>query len=99
MNKSELVDFVATETGATKASSARAVEAVFKGITQTLKQGGTVALSGFGSFSVVKRAARTARNPLTGEQIKVKARKAPVFKAGAGLKNLVNDERPAKAKK
>lgn len=90
MNKSELADFVATETGATKAASARAVEAVIKGITETLKNGGAVALTGFGSFLVVKRAARTARNPLTGEQIKVKARKVPVFKAGAKLKSVVS---------
>lgn len=92
MNKSELIDFVAAETDATKVAAARAVEAVIKGITQTLQQGGVVAISGFGSFSVVKRAARTARNPLSGEPIKVKARNAAVFKAGVNLKSLVNDQ-------
>lgn len=93
MNKSELVDFVAAEAGVTKAVAASAVEAVILGITQTLQRGEGVMLAGFGSFSVVKRAARIARNPMSGEQIKVKARNAAVFKAGVNLKSVVNGQK------
>lgn len=92
MNKSELVDFVAAETGVTKAVAARAVEAMIQGITQTLQRGEVVMLAGFGSFSVVERAARIARNPMSGEQIKVKARNAAVFKAGVNLKRVVSGQ-------
>jgi DNA-binding protein HU-beta len=90
MNKSELIEHVAAQTGLTKADSGRALEAVLSGIAGTLKKDGTVALIGFGSFSVGKRAARTGRNPKTGEPIEIAASRAPKFKAGAGLKDAVN---------
>jgi len=90
MNKAELVDSVAEATGASKAAAAASVDAVLDSITKALTKGEKVALTGFGSFEVRSRAARTARNPQTGEAIQVKASKAPAFKAGAGLKSAVN---------
>ena len=89
MNKTELVEAVAASTGGSKADAARNVDAVLDTITKSLKKGDRVALTGFGSFEVRKRSARTARNPQTGEPIKVKASKVPAFKAGQGLKDAV----------
>jgi DNA-binding protein HU-beta len=66
------------------------VEAVIDGITNTLKSGDTVTVVGFGTFSVTERAARTGRNPQTGETINIKASKTPKFKAGKALKDAVN---------
>lgn len=91
MNKAELVDSVAEATGATRAAASASVEAVLDTITNALKKGEKVALTGFGSFEVRKRAARTGRNPQTGASIEVKASNAPAFKAGAGLKSAVNE--------
>ena len=90
MNKSELIDHVATATNLSKADATRAVEAVFDGITGTLKRGGTVTVVGFGAFSVSDRAARTGRNPQTGATINIPASRAPKFKAGKGLKDALN---------
>ena len=90
MNKNDLVAHVADATGITKGDAAKAVDAVFDGITAALKGGGSVALLGFGSFSVAARAARTGRNPKTGAEIKIAASKAPTFKAGKGLKDAVS---------
>ena len=90
MNKSELVDAVASATDSSKADAQRSVEAVLDSITGALKKGDKVALTGFGTFEVRDRAARTARNPQTGETIQVKASKAPAFKAGKSLKDAVN---------
>ncbi|MFK8067050.1 MAG: HU family DNA-binding protein [Gammaproteobacteria bacterium] len=90
MNKSELVDAVADSADLSKASAARAVDAVVESITTTLKKGDTVALLGFGSFLVRDRAARSGRNPRTGETIKIKASKVPTFKAGKALKDALN---------
>jgi len=90
MNKAELVESVAEATGASKAAAAASVDAVLDSITKALTKGDKVALTGFGSFEVRNRAARTARNPQTGATIQVKASKAPAFKAGAGLKSAVN---------
>lgn len=90
MNKAELVESVAEATGASKASASASVDAVLDSITKALIKGDKVALTGFGSFEVRQRAARTARNPQTGAAIDVKASKAPAFKAGAGLKSAVN---------
>ncbi len=90
MNKSELIDKVAELAELNKASATRAVEAVFDGIAQALKQGDTVNLVGFGTFSVGERAARSGRNPRTGETISIAASKSPKFKAGKGLKDAVN---------
>lgn len=88
MTKADLVAKVA-ETGMTKKEAAEAVDAVIAAITKALSKGEKVSLVGFGSFSVKKRKARTGRNPQTGEAIKIKARKVPVFSAGKGLKDAV----------
>ncbi len=90
MNKSELIDAIADNSGLSKADSGRAVDAFVKSVTKALKKGDTVSLVGFGTFSVRKRAARTGRNPRTGETIKIKASKNPAFKAGKALKDAVN---------
>ncbi|RME81482.1 MAG: HU family DNA-binding protein [Zetaproteobacteria bacterium] len=89
MNKAALVEHVAQKAGLSKAAAQRAVEAVFGGITEALARGESVAIVGFGTFSVAQRAARTARNPRTGETIQVPASKAPKFKAGKSLKETV----------
>lgn len=90
MNRKELVDAVAAKTGCTKACADRTLAAVIDVVTTTLTKGGNVALVGFGTFEVRKRAARNGRNPSTGAAIKIKASKAPAFKAGATLKAAVN---------
>ena len=90
MNKAELIDAVAAATNLSKADSGRAVEAVFGSITRTLSQGDQVSLVGFGPFQVKHRAARSGRNPATGETIQIKATNVPSFKAGKGLKEAVN---------
>ena len=89
MNKSELIDAIASDAGLTKADAQRALDAFTSSIAKTLKKGGTVSLIGFGTFSVKKRAARTGRNPATGEPIKIKASKTPSFKAGKGFKDAI----------
>ncbi len=89
MNKSELIDSIADGAGLTKADAQRALEAMVTAITKTLKKGDTVSMVGFGTFSVKKRAARTGRNPATGETIKIKASKTPSFKAGKGFKDAI----------
>jgi len=90
MNKSELIEHVAMNADITKASAARALDAVITGVTRTLKKGGVVAITGFGTFSTGKRAARTGRNPRTGAAIKIKAAKVPKFKPGKNLKDALN---------
>jgi DNA-binding protein HU-beta len=90
MNKGDLVSAVADETKMSKAQAGDAVEAVINVITKALKKGEEVKIVGFGTFAVAKRAAGTARNPRTGETIKVPASLAPKFKAGQGLKDAVN---------
>lgn len=90
MNKSELIDAVSNASGLAKADATRAVDAVFDSITAALKAGDSVALVGFGTFAVKARAARTGRNPRTGETINIAASKMPVFKAGKGIKDAVN---------
>ena len=89
MNKQELIDAVADSTDLSKADAGRAVDAVVASITDALRGGDKVSLTGFGTFEVRERAARTGRNPQTGETIKVPASKAPAFKAGKGLKDAV----------
>jgi len=89
MNKGELIEKVASVTESSKAVAAKAVSAVFDTISKTLKKGENVTIVGFGTFSVVKQKARKGRNPITGESIKIKARKSPKFKAGKGLKEIV----------
>ena len=90
MNKSDLVDAVAENADLTKARAGQAVEAALDAITGALKNGGSVALVGFGTFSVRERGARTGRNPRTGESIEIAASRAPAFKAGKALKDAVS---------
>ena len=90
MNKAELVDSIAAEAKLTKADAGRALDAFVSATTKALKKGERVALVGFGSFSVSKRAARTGRNPQTGKAIKIAAKKVAKFKAGAELAKVVN---------
>jgi len=89
MNKAELINHVATTADISKVSATAAVEAVLSGVTGALQNGDAVSLVGFGTFSVAERAARTARNPRTGEAIEVGPSKAPKFKAGKALKDAV----------
>ena len=91
MNKADLVEAMASKTGATKKATEEQVEAFVSTITASLKKGEKVQLVGFGSFEVRKRAARKGRNPQTGEEMKIAASKAPVFKAGKALKDAVNE--------
>lgn len=90
MNKSELIDAVAKQADITKVDAAKAIDATTAAITKALKKGDTVTLIGFGTFKVSARAARTGRNPQTGKEIKIAARKAPGFSAGKALKDAVN---------
>ncbi len=90
MNRKELIDALAAKTNSTKADADRSIAALIDIITSTLKKGDNVALVGFGTFEVRKRAARTGRNPQTGAELKIKAAKVPAFKVGATLKAAVN---------
>ncbi len=90
MNKSEFIGSVADEANLSKADAERAVEAMFNVVKKALRAGDSVSLVGFGTYTVRKRAARSGRNPRTGETIKIKASKVPGFKAGKGLKDAVN---------
>ena len=90
MNKSELIAAIAAKTGETKKSAEATVNAFIETVTEALTKGDKVQLVGFGSFEVRKRAARKGRNPQTKEEIKIPASKAPVFKAGKAIKDLVN---------
>ncbi|HLT81356.1 MAG TPA: HU family DNA-binding protein [Cyclobacteriaceae bacterium] len=85
MNKAELVTKIAEDAGITKAQAGAALESFFEGVSKTLKKGDKLTLVGFGTFSVTKRAARTGRNPQTGETIKIKAKKVARFKPGKEL--------------
>jgi len=90
MNKSELIESMADAADISKAAAARALEGMIEGITGALKKGDTVSVVGFGTFVVRERAARTGRNPKTGEAIQINASKSPAFKAGKALKDAVN---------
>ncbi len=90
MNKAELIDAVAENADISRAAATRAVDTVLESITATLKNGEQVALIGFGTFSVKDRAARTGRNPRTGEPLEIPAARVPSFKAGKALKDAVN---------
>ena len=89
MNKTELVAAVATKADLSKKDAEAAVKAVLDAVTEALADGEEVALVGFGTFEVKERAARTGKNPRTGEAIEIPASKVPSFKAGAALKNAV----------
>ena len=90
MNKTELVAAIADEAGISKKDAEKAVKAFTDAVTKALKKGEKVQLVGFGTFEVVKRAAREGRNPQTGKAMKIKASKAPKFKAGKALKDALN---------
>ena len=90
MNKNDLIAAVAASSGLSKADAGNATDAVFDAITDALKNGGEVRLTGFGSFSAANRAARQGRNPQTGAAIQIAASKQPKFKAGKALKDAVN---------
>jgi DNA-binding protein HU-beta len=88
MNKTDLINEVAKVVD-TKKAAQEAVDCVLSSITKSLKNGADVSLVGFGTFKVVKRKARKGRNPATGEEIQIKATKAPKFTAGKALKEAV----------
>ena len=90
MNKSDLIDAIASSTNVKKAEAGRALEAVLDAITTALKSGEKVTIPGFGTFEVRHRNARMGRNPQTGESIQIKASKTPGFKAGKALKDALN---------
>lgn len=90
MNKSDLIAAVAAKTGETKKSAEASINAIVDVISATLAKGDKIQLVGFGSFEVRQRAARKGRNPQTGKELKISAKKAPVFKAGKALKDAVN---------
>jgi DNA-binding protein HU-beta len=90
MNKADFIGAIADKANITKTDAAAAVDAMVEVVKKALRKGDTISLVGFGTFSVRKRAGRTGRNPRTGETIKIKASKNPVFKAGKALKDAVN---------
>ncbi|HBE91628.1 MAG TPA: DNA-binding protein HU [Gammaproteobacteria bacterium] len=90
MNKSELIDAIAANSGLNKADAGRALDGFTAAITNALVAGETVSMVGFGTFSVKHRAARAGRNPRTGDTIQIKASNNPSFKAGKALKDAVN---------
>ena len=90
MNKAQLIDAIAAKAGLTKADAKKALDAFIESTSEALKSGDRVALVGFGSFSVAKRSARTGRNPQTGKEIKIAAKKVVKFKAGTELATNVN---------
>lgn len=89
MNKTEFISAVAAEAGLSKVDGKKAVEAMLKTISKEMKKGGKVSILGFGSFSVVEKAARKGVNPKTKQAIKIPARKVVKFKAGADLAKVV----------
>lgn len=90
MNKAELIEAMADAADIPKAAAGRALDGMVEAVTNAMKDGDQVSLIGFGTFSVRERAARTGRNPQTGETINIKASKIPAFKAGKALKDAVN---------
>ena len=90
MNKAELIEAVAEQADMSKADAGRAIDAIVSTVTDALAKQDDVALIGFGTFTVRERAARSGRNPQTGETIQIAAAKVPAFKAGKALKDAVN---------
>jgi DNA-binding protein HU-beta len=90
VNKSEMIDAIAAGADISKAAAGRALDSMIDAVTDALKKGDTVSLIGFGTFVVRDRAARTGRNPRTGQTINIAASKNPSFKAGKALKDAVN---------
>ena len=101
LNKTQLVSAVAETSGLTKVDAEKAVKSIIEAISKELASGGGVTLIGFGTFSVIQRAARIGRSPQTGEAIDIPSRKVPKFKPGKALKEMVDvkDEPVKKAKK
>ena len=89
MNKAELISAIATDAGVTKSVASKVLESVINNVTESLKKGDKVTLVGFGTFSVTKRKARTGRNPQTGKEIEIPAKKVAKFRAGAKLAEAV----------
>ena len=96
MNRSELVEAMASKTGMSKAATDIAVKAFIEAVSEELAKGGKVQLVGFGTFETVHKAARTGRNPRTGAETKIAACTAPKFKAGKALKDQVNAKKGKK---
>jgi DNA-binding protein HU-beta len=90
VNKSELIEVIAHQADISKAAATRSLEAVIGAVKTSLKKGDSVTITGFGTFAVTKRKARTGRNPRTGTAIKIKASKVPKFRPGKGLKDALN---------
>jgi len=90
MNKTELVAAIAESAGITKADASRALQALLETVTTAMSKGDSVSLTGFGTFTVAERAARTGRNPSNGKALKIAAKKVAKFKAGKGLSQAVN---------
>ncbi len=90
VNKSQLIDQIAADADISKAAAGRALDSFIESVSGALKEGDSVALVGFGTFSVRERAARAGRNPQTGETIQIAAANIPAFKAGKALKDAVN---------
>ena len=91
MNRTELISAMSENADMTKVDTEKALKAFVDTVTEELKNGGKVQLVGFGTFEVSERAARTGRNPQTGEEIQIAASKTPKFKAGKALKTAVNE--------
>ncbi len=89
MTKAELIDRVANENGLSKAAAEKVINSVTDNISRCLKKKDKITLTGFGTFSISNRKARTGRNPQTGQEIKIKATRVPRFKAGKSLKDAV----------
>lgn len=90
MNKSELIAAIAAKSGLSNAQAKKALDGLTEAVSGALKKGESVALIGFGTFSVTHKPARKGRNPQTGKEINIEAKNVPTFKAGAGLKSAVN---------
>jgi DNA-binding protein HU-beta len=90
VNKTELIEHIATEADISKAAATRALESLLDAVKNSLKKGDPVSLVGFGTFEVTQRAARDGRNPATGAAIKIKAASVPKFRPGKALKDALN---------
>ncbi len=98
MNKSELIEATATAADISKAAAERALSSMIEAVVKAVAKGDTVTLVGFGTFKPAKRAARTGKNPKTGEPLKIAATTVPKFSAGAGFKAAVAGKKAAKKK-
>ena len=96
MNKAELIEIAAKEADISKAAAGKALDSIIAAVVKTVSKGDTVTLVGFGTFKSAKRAARTGKNPKTGESIKILATTVPKFSAGAGFKTAVAGKKAVK---